>query len=272
MANKTPTSNPFEFSEDTENQLNTKRTMIREGANDTDLKDIRKVVSRSIRKDKRQHQAKMVNNDLDIRDQYMGFKNLRRPYTPIPLSMKDAKGKHVPLHARAQAAGFLRSKIWGHAEIKEDANSTPIATESVVSEDLGMDERNISMEELLWAIKKLKRGKAAGPDGISVDVYKQMNEKVFTEEPTRAQVVLLFKKGNNADLGNYRPISLLNTTYNIYTAILQMFLADVLDTHLQTTQYGFRRKKSTAQAVHYVRRVMGQGAKTQTKTRFLLLD
>ena len=37
-------------SEDTENQLVIKRTMIREGANDTDLKEIRKALSRFIRK------------------------------------------------------------------------------------------------------------------------------------------------------------------------------------------------------------------------------
>ena len=118
----------------------------------------------------------------------------------------------------------------------------------MVSEDLGMNERNISMEELLWAIKKLKRGKAAGPDGIPVDVYKEMNEhqlvlllnlinkswngEALTEEATRAQVVLIFKKGNKADLGNYRPISLLNSNYKIYTAIFQKRLADVLDTHI----------------------------------------
>ena len=82
------------------------------------------------------------------------------------------------------------------------------------------------------------------------------NGDAFTEEATRAQVVLIFKKGNKADLGNYRPSSLLNTNYNIYIAILQNRLAYVWDTHLQTTQYGFRRKRSTAQAVHYVRRVM----------------
>ena len=58
MTKKTPSSNPFEGSEDTENKLDTKSTMIGEGANDTDLKDIRKAVSKSIRKDKRQHQAK----------------------------------------------------------------------------------------------------------------------------------------------------------------------------------------------------------------------
>ena len=75
-------------------------------------------------------------------------------------------------------------------------------------------------------------------------------------EVTRAQVVLIFKKGNKADLGNYRPISLLDTTYNIFTTILKQRLAEVLDPYLQPTQYGFRRKKSIANAVYYVRREM----------------
>ena len=60
-------------------------------------------------------------------------------------------------------------------------------------------------------------------------------------------------------------IFLLNTNYNIYTAILQPGLANVLDKHVQTTQYGFRRKKSTAQAVHYVRRVKGKEKRRKRK-------
>ena len=62
----------------------------------------------------------------------------------------------------------------------------------------------------MWAIKKLKRGKAARPDGIPVDVYKEMNEhqlvlllnlinkwrngEALTEEATRAQVVLVLEE------------------------------------------------------------------------------
>ena len=72
--------------EDIETQLDIHRTMIREGANDTDLKDIRKAVSRSIRKDKWQYQAKIVNKNLDVRDQYMGLKNLRRNTPPSRLA------------------------------------------------------------------------------------------------------------------------------------------------------------------------------------------
>ena len=38
---------------------------------------------------------------------------------------------------------------------------------------------------------------------------------------TQAKVILLHKKGDKNNLSNYRPISLLNTNYNIFTAIIQ---------------------------------------------------
>ena len=50
---------------------------------------------------------------------------------------------------------------------------------------------------------------------------------------TQAQVILLYKKGVKNNLSNYRPISLLNTVYNILTTLLQQRLSEVLDTHLQ---------------------------------------
>ena len=49
-------------------------------------------------------------------------------------------------------------------------------------------------------------------------------------------------------------------------------LSTVLDKHLQTTQYGFRQKRSTQQALHYVRRIFEKGEKTNTKTLMVLLD
>ena len=226
----------------------------------------------------------MIGPDLDIRDQFIGLRNLRKPYVPIPLSMKDAQGQHVPLHKRAQcAATFLGDQIWGEAHAQPETLIEQIATERLVTDDLGLKVSDITLTELEGAIRKLKRGKAAGPDGIPVDIFKELdldglmilqhllndwwNGKEIPIEVTQAQVVLIFKEGNKADLGNYRPISLLNATYQIYTTILQKRLAEVLDPHLQPTQYGFRRKKSTANAVHYVRRVMEKGEK-QTQTHY----
>ena len=90
-------------------------------------------------------------------------------------------------------------------------------------------------------------------------------KKYSPEETTWAQVSLILKQCSKANLNNYRPISLLCINYTIFTALLQKRLADVLDKHIQSTQFGFRRKKNTAQVVHYVRRVMGKGEQVSNK-------
>ncbi len=78
----------------------------------------------------------------------------------------------------------------------------------------------------------------------------------------RARVVLIYKKGDTSKYENYRPISLLNTLYKLFAAILQRRIAAKLDKHLQKTQFGFRRNKGTADAVYLVRRVAEYGEKT----------
>ena len=138
------------------------------------------------------------------------------------------------------------------------------------------------MKELIWAIAKLKYDKAPGPDGIPIECFKAMAEEqlqfyldLFNDwlegseippEVTQAQVILLYKKGDKTNLENYRPISLLNTHYKLFTAIIQARIAEALDEHLQSTQYGFRKKKGTAQAIHYIRRIIEKGESTQAKT------
>ena len=79
-------------------------------------------------------------------------------------------------------------------------------------------------------------------------------------------------KGNPSDLGNYRPISLLNTMYKIIAGVIQNRLAGKLDKHLQRTQYGFRKQKGTADAIHCIRRIIDKGESTGTKTLMVLID
>ena len=58
------------------------------------------------------------------------------------------------------------------------------------------------------------------------------HENIDTEE-LKARVVLIYKKGDTNKFDNYRPISLLNTLYKIFAAILQKRIANRLDKHLQ---------------------------------------
>ena len=64
---------------------------------------------------------------------------------------------------------------------------------------------------------------------------------------------------------------LLNTIYKIFASILQKRISDKLDRHLQKTQYGFRKKRGTSDAVHYIRRVVDRGERTRMKTKTLLV-
>ena len=151
-----------------------------------------------------------------------------------------------------------------------------------------VDTTPIREEEVSYVIKKMKRRKAPGPDQVPIELLKEMDSENLLEitsllqewweredipaEALQARVVLIFKKGNANDLGNFRPISLLNSMYKIFASVLQKRLAATTEENLQPTQFGFRRKKSTADALHCVRRVIDKGEMTNTKTLLVLLD
>ena len=68
-----------------------------------------------------------------------------------------------------------------------------------------------------------------------------------------AKVVTLYKKGKVEDPGNYRPIALLQILYKIYAALIKNRIADALDASIDDLQYGFRKSRSTAQAIYICR-------------------
>ena len=55
----------------------------------------------------------MYASDLDLRDQWLGLKFLRRNFTPAPYHRCTTNKQHVPMPLRAQsAADFLASEQW----------------------------------------------------------------------------------------------------------------------------------------------------------------
>ena len=144
------------------------------------------------------------------------------------------------------------------------------------------------MGEIYRAIRKLKRRKAPGPDDIPTELLKELKEdnvkeiqKLFKQwwehenidtEELKARVALIYKKGDTNKFDNYRPISLLNTLYKIFAAIVQKRIANNLDKHLQKTQFGFRADKATGDAIHLIRRVMEFGESTKNNLYLVLLD
>ena len=70
-----------------------------------------------------------------------------------------------------------------------------------------------------------------------------------------AQVALIFKKGKVEDCSNYRPLSLVNVADKVYALIiLNRLKRSGAEARIWQSQYGFRRGRSTTDALHVVRR------------------
>ena len=56
---------------------------------------------------------------------------------------------------------------------------------------------------------------------------------------------------------NYRPISLLQSCYKFYARIITNRLDEGIDGHIRELQFGFTKRRSTAEAIFLVRRLQG---------------
>ena len=151
------------------------------------------------------------------------------------------------------------------------------------------DEASFTILELREVLYQQKTRKAPGPDQIEADVLQLLDadgEKLLldvyneawrtgTIPPswTEAWVVSIFKgKGSDTDPANYRPISLLNTTYKVYAAMIQKRLATTFDHTLRPHQFGFRASKGTRHPLFILRRAMEWSILTDKPLHLLFLD
>jgi exonuclease III/ribonuclease HI len=133
--------------------------------------------------------------------------------------------------------------------------------------------KNITYDEVRNTIKQSKNGKAPGCDGIPNEFWKQEltwqeeSGKEGEERPDLAKLLkivlrdieengaidtpfaearmsLLYKKKDIRKIENYRPITLLNTDYKIYTTILTKRLSEVAPSIINADQAGFMPKRS----------------------------
>lgn len=134
------------------------------------------------------------------------------------------------------------------------------------------EEQVVSGVELSRAVWKMRSRKAPGPDGIPGKIRvramdflgarlghlftKCLRLGQFPQQWKRAKLVLLPKAGRNADTPSaYRPICLLDEMGKLFERILAARLIQHLSRNgdLQEEQYGFRKARSTVDAVKRVR-------------------
>jgi hypothetical protein len=68
--------------------------------------------------------------------------------------------------------------------------------------------------------------------------------------------VPIYKKGDKTDCNNYREISLLSIAYRILCNILLARLTPYVNEIIGDYQCGFRRNRSTADQIFYIRQIL----------------
>ncbi|CAK9799089.1 Transposon TX1 uncharacterized 149 kDa protein [Anthophora plagiata] len=130
------------------------------------------------------------------------------------------------------------------------------------------EEKNISREEIGKAIKRLKEGKAPGGDGIPNEVWKFGGEVVreriwevcnrvwrgegWPEDWSEGVVVPVVKKGEGRKVEEYRGVTLTQTAYRVYAAVLAERLIKEIEEKeiMPPNQTGFRKGMGTIDNIY----------------------
>ncbi|KAK3568596.1 hypothetical protein QTP86_010286 [Hemibagrus guttatus] len=146
---------------------------------------------------------------------------------------------------------------------------------------------NIRKDEVRKALKRMKSGKAVGPDDIPVEVWKCLGEAAvefltslfnrvlesekMPEDWRRNMLVLIFKnKGDVQSCSNYRGIKLMSHTMKLWERVVEARLRKVVEICEQ--QYGFMPRKSTTDAIFALRILMEKYRDGQRELHCVFVD
>ena len=136
---------------------------------------------------------------------------MKRTFAPRTYAKRDAQGRNIPFAEIAEeTAKYLAETRWPPSgEDNQDHWQAPNYP-NLSQAGMGINDGEITTEEVEQAIGSLKKGKTPGPDTLTVELIKLLGEenrqrlrdlmnKWWTEEhipeeALRARVVMIFKK------------------------------------------------------------------------------
>ena len=247
--------------------------------------------NQEVRKDSRRDKRKFIDDwakeaetaakQHRMKDLYDLIKKLARKKSSTSKPIKDKNGNTL-----TKQEDQLRR--WG--EYFEELLNRPPPPIPVATPEaelvLDVNTAKPSKEEIAKAIQEQKNGKAPGPDGISVEIFKgdvntstqmlyEIYAKVWEEETIpedwkEGHLVKIPKKGDLADCNNYR--GMLSVPGKILSGIILQRLIDVLDEILRDQQMGFRKNRSCTDHIATLKIIAEQSLECNTSLYITFKD
>ena len=149
-------------------------------------------------------------------------------------------------------------------------------------------EQNITPEECKLSLSSMKLNKSPGSDGLPVEFYQafwdhlwgpfmnSLNESIRKSQLTDTQghgvLSLFFKSGDETNLNNWRPITLLNVDYKIITRTLAQRLQKVITKIVSTDQNGNIKNRFIGFSIRQIQDIIDYAEESNLEGVLLFLD
>ena len=148
-------------------------------------------------------------------------------------------------------------------------------------------EADLTLEELEASVKRMKKGKSPGIDGLPCEFYLKFPRLLplllecanhshslikMTTTQRKALLALLHKNGDRANLANWRPISLLCVDYKIITSALAERMHHILSEIIHPSQTCGIINRYIHTNLNLVRDIIDHATENQNTTILFSLD
>ena len=251
--------------------------------------ELNKMVKKSARQDKRNYiqdlagKAETAAGKRDLKQLYDITRTLSGKNRTISQPVKDKDGKIITKENEQRQRW---SEHFKHVLNRPTPNSKPNIPPAEEIIDVNIDPP--TKLEIIKAIKALKNGKAAGPDGIPPEALKAdvnstaemmhpllskiWQQEIIPKDWKEGYMVKLPKKGNLTHCDNWRGIMLLSVPSKILSRIILDRLKRAIDSQLRSEQAGFRQDKSCTDHIATLRIIIEQSIEWQSSLYITFVD